>query len=57
MNMHFAPTEKRLRQREPMCGYVGIDDEICTDPGLCTCPECLDWITPPPSHSAGVDPK
>lgn len=46
MHMHFAPTEKKRLQRVPICGYVGINDEICTDPTLCTCPECLDWIRP-----------
>lgn len=46
MQMHYAPTEKRLNQKDPMCGYVGTNDEICCDADLCTCPECLDWIRP-----------
>jgi len=49
MFMHYAPTELRRRQRNPMCGYVSTNDEICTDPALCTCPECLDWIRPAPT--------
>lgn len=61
MRMHFAPTLKRAVQRDPMCGYVGANDEICTDQALCTCPECLDWIRPPsedaqPASSAGEQP-
>lgn len=53
MRMHFAPTEKRQSQLDPMCGYVAPSDEICTDANLCTCPECLDWIKPPDSAAGG----
>lgn len=52
MHMHFAPTERRMRLRDPMCGYVAPNDEICTDPKLCTCPECLDWIGTPEQDQA-----
>ena len=53
MHMHYAPTGKRLDARDPMCGYVGIGDEICSDANLCTCPECLDWIRP--EHDSSND--
>jgi hypothetical protein len=46
MFMHYAPTSRRLKIKDPVCGYVALDDEICMDPTLCTCPECLDWIRP-----------
>lgn len=46
MQMHFASTEKKLAAKDPMCGYMADDDEICRDASLCTCPECLDWIRP-----------
>lgn len=46
MQMHFAPNLKRAIAKDPMCGYVSPQDEICTDASLCTCPECLDWIRP-----------
>jgi hypothetical protein len=42
---HFAPTEKRERQQDVMCGYVAPGDKVSTDRNSCTCPECLDWIT------------
>ena len=42
--IHFAPTERKLRLLDPMCGYVGPADDISTDQKLCTCPECRDWI-------------
>lgn len=44
--MHYAPTQKRLRQLDPMCGYLPPDDDISLDPRRCTCVECLGWITP-----------
>ena len=46
MHMHYAPTLKRALAKDPMCGYVADQDEICTTASLCTCPECLDWIRP-----------
>lgn len=46
MHMHYAPSLKRAVAKDPMCGYVAPQDEICTDADLCTCPECLDWIRP-----------
>jgi hypothetical protein len=55
MHMHYAPTEKRLRIKDPMCGYVPPGDEICRDPNLCTCPECLDWIKP--DHDSQANPS
>jgi len=47
MLMHYAQTEKGLRQKNPMCGHVGPSDEICMEADLCTCPDCLDWIGRP----------
>lgn len=32
MQMHYAPTLKRAVAKDPMCGYVAPDDEICLDP-------------------------
>lgn len=46
MHMHYAFGPKKLAQKDPMCGFMGADDEICMDTNLCTCPECLDWIRP-----------
>lgn len=46
MHMHYASNKKRLEGRLPICGYMAKDDEISIMPGLCTCPECLDWIRP-----------
>jgi hypothetical protein len=51
--VHFAPTLKRFRLSDPICGYVGPADEVSTDPHLCTCRECLDWIEAP-SAAAGA---
>lgn len=51
--VHFAPTLKRLRLLDPMCGYVGPNDDISTDPRQCTCRTCLDWIEAP-SAAAGA---
>lgn len=44
--VHYALTQKRLRQLDPMCGYLPPDDDISMDPRRCTCTECLDWIKP-----------
>lgn len=44
--VHFALTQKQLRQVNPMCGYIAPDDDISIDPRRCTCTECLDWIKP-----------
>jgi hypothetical protein len=51
--VHFAPSQKAMRQVQPMCGYVGPDDDISMDPRRCTCQECLDWIEAP-SAAAGA---
>jgi hypothetical protein len=45
--VHLAPTLKRLRTSDVMCGCVGPQDEVSLDPKRCTCQECLDWITAP----------
>lgn len=50
--VHFAPTEKRLKQRESMCGFVPDEDELSTDPAAVTCQDCVDWITPPGEKAA-----
>ena len=42
--IHFAPTERRLRLLDPMCGYVSPTDDVSMDASKCDCPECLDWI-------------
>jgi hypothetical protein len=44
--VHFAPSQKAMRQVQPMCDYVGPADDISMDPRRCTCTECLDWIKP-----------
>lgn len=46
MHMHYATSERRQKLGIPICGYAAPDDEVCRDPNLCTCPECLDWIRP-----------
>jgi hypothetical protein len=43
---HFAPTEKRERQQDVMCGYVAPGDSVSMDPQACTCSDCRDWISP-----------
>jgi hypothetical protein len=53
MHMHYAPNKRRLEGRIPICGYMNDIDEISIFPKLCTCPECLDWITDPDSQSDG----
>jgi len=49
--VHFAPTEKRLRQEDVMCGYVAPGDTVSMDPQACTCGDCRDWIFPPDEPS------
>src|ERR1700753_921209 len=44
--VHFAPTEKRLRQQDVMCGYVATGDAVSLDPNACTCEDCRAWIFP-----------
>lgn len=44
MHMHFAPSERRLIARIPICGYMNDADELCSDVALVTCPECRDWV-------------
>ena len=53
MHMHFAPTERRMEQRIPICGYMNAVDEICLDTKLVTCPECRDWVVDPDSQADG----
>lgn len=53
--VHFAPSMKAMRQIQPMCGCIGLDDDISTDPRRCTCQECRDWIeAPSEATGAGV---
>jgi hypothetical protein len=42
--VHYAPSDKMLRVRQPMCGYAGPNDGISRDTKECTCPECLGWM-------------
>lgn len=42
---HWAGSQKKLEQRDPICGDAG-DDPISLDGANCTCVFCLDWIRP-----------
>ncbi len=55
MEMHYATTETRLKQRIPICGYMNAVDEICRETTLVTCPECRDWVIDPDSQSDAKD--
>ena len=41
---HFAPTERRVSIRDPMCGYAKPGDDVTRDSAQCTCAECLHWL-------------
>jgi hypothetical protein len=45
--IHFAPSEKALKQRNSMCGFVPDEDQLSTDPAAVNCQDCADWITAP----------
>jgi len=49
---HYAPSDKALRQQNPMCGYVGTGESISRDPTACTCADCKDWLRPPSEDPA-----
>jgi hypothetical protein len=49
--VHFAPTEKRVRQRDPMCGFAPEEDAISTDPEAVNCQDCADWIKAPSENA------
>lgn len=42
--VHFAPSEQRVKLRDPICGYAAPEDELSTNRDEITCQECGDWI-------------
>jgi len=57
MHMHYAFGPKNLQAKMPICGYMGTDDEICSETTLVTCPECRDWVIDPDSARETGDVK
>lgn len=44
--VHYAPTQRRRDERDPMCGYAAPGDAVSGDVQLRTCQECLGWVAP-----------